>query len=81
MLTANIVVAATWILILAGIAVVFSRLRDRRTHIGPGAAGAVYQMLNQDTRNAIEIIVEQKAAEADPERADGDLPHLEHPER
>lgn len=81
MLTANLVVASTWILILAAIAFLFSRLRHRRTHIGPGAAGAVYEMLNQDKRNAIEIIVEQKAAEADPERADGDLPHLQHPRR
>ena len=36
-------------------------------------------MLNQDKRNAIETIVEEKAAEADPERADGDLPRLEQP--
>ncbi len=81
MLTANLVVAATWILVLAGVAFVFARLRSRRTHIGAAAAGAVYEMLNQDKRNAIEIIVEEKAAEADPERADGDLPHLEQPRR
>jgi len=37
---------------------------------GPGAAGAIYDMLNQDKRNAIEIIVEEKAEARDPEHAD-----------
>ena len=46
---------------------------------GPGAAGAIYDMLNEDKRRAIEIIVEQKAEETDPETADGNLPELESP--
>jgi len=37
---------------------------------GAGAYGAVYDLLNQDTRNAIELIVEEKAAERDEEHAD-----------
>jgi hypothetical protein len=48
---------------------------------GAGAAGAIYDMLNQDKRNAIEIIVEEKAEERDPETADGNLPDLERPGR
>ena len=40
---------------------------------GPGAAGAIYEMLNEDKRRAIEIIVEEKAAARDPETAD-DIP-------
>jgi hypothetical protein len=40
---------------------------------GPGAAGAVYDMLNEDKRKAIEIIVEGRAEYADPETAD-DIP-------
>ena len=47
--------------------------------VGPGAAGAVYDLLNQDKRNAIELIVEDKAAARDPEDADGNLPDLENP--
>ena len=47
---------------------------------GPGAAGAIYDMLNQDKRNAIEIIVEEKAEARDPEDADGNLPELESPQ-
>jgi len=48
---------------------------------GPGAAGAIYDMLNEDKRRAIEIIAEQKAEETDPETADGNLPELESPGR
>jgi hypothetical protein len=48
---------------------------------GPGASGAVYDLLNQDKRNAIELIVEEKAGARDPEDADGNLPDLEQPKR
>ena len=37
---------------------------------GAGASGAVYDLLNQDKRNAIELIVQEKAAERDEEHAD-----------
>jgi hypothetical protein len=37
--------------------------------VGPGAAGAMHGLLNEDRRKALEIIVEQKAADRDPERA------------
>ena len=45
------------------------RLRKRRSHIHAAAVGTVYEMLNEDKRNAVELIVEDKAAERDPERA------------
>ena len=48
---------------------------------GPGASGAVYDLLNQDKRNAIELIVEDRAAARDPEDADGNLPEREDPKR
>jgi hypothetical protein len=48
---------------------------------GPAAAGAIYDLLNQDKRNAVEIIVEEKAAARDPEDADGNLPDLQDPKR
>lgn len=38
---------------------------------GPGASGAVYDLLNEDKRNAIELIVEEKAGYRDPEDAEG----------
>jgi hypothetical protein len=46
---------------------------------GPGAAGTIYDLLNEDRRHAVEIIVEDKAAYTDPEHADGNLPDLEKP--
>ena len=57
-----------------------SRPRNRRVSRGPGpgAAGAVYDMLNEDRRRAIEIIVEGRAEATDPETAD-DVPDEETP--
>ena len=48
---------------------------------GAGATGAIYDMLMEDKRKAIEIILEERAEERDPETADGDLPALESPKR
>ena len=78
-------IAAVVIMVLFVLAVL--RARHRRSERGgswgpgPGAAGAIYDMLNEDKRRAIEIIVEQKAEETDPETADGNLPELESPGR
>ena len=75
------------VVILAMLAVViataFSKGRGGHgsSSVGPGAAGAVYDLLNQDRRNAIELIVEEKAGARDPEDADGNLPDLEQPKR
>jgi hypothetical protein len=49
------------------------RLRKRRRHIGPAAAGTMYEMLNDERRKALEIIVEEKAGARDGEPAD-DVP-------
>ena len=76
-------VAAVVIMVLFVVAVLKAR-RKRSGRVffgdpGPGAAGAVYDMLNEDKRRAIEIIVEERAEERDPETADGNLPELESP--
>jgi hypothetical protein len=78
---ASIVWLAFFVLFFA--AVVSSRRRRRggSARPGPGTAGTIYDMLNEDKRKAIEIIVEQKAEERDPETADGNLPELESPKR
>jgi hypothetical protein len=49
--------------------VLLNRLRKRR--IGSAAVGSFYDMLEQDKRKAVEIIVEQKAEEQAPEDAEG----------
>ena len=75
-------IAAIVIMVLFVIAVLRARRkRAGRIWPGPGASGAIYDMLNEDKRRAIEIIVEQKAEETDPETADGNLPELESPGR
>jgi hypothetical protein len=70
------------IFVVVMIVSVFRKRRAGRTP-GPGAGayGAVYDLLNEDKRNAIEMIVEDKAAARDPEDADGNLPDLENPGR
>ena len=63
------------------IAIVSSKGSTGHGGPGPGASGAIYDLLNQDKRNAIELIVEEKAGARDPEDADGNLPDLENPKR
>ena len=41
---------------------------------GAGASGAFYEMLNEDKRAAIEVIVDENAAERDEETADDTMP-------
>jgi hypothetical protein len=50
---------------------VSQKRRGGRGRPGPGAYGAVYDLLNEDKRNAIELIVEEKAGARDPEDAEG----------
>jgi hypothetical protein len=70
--------AAVWLvaIVLLGVAYWRSRRQRRRGGVGAAAAGAVYGWLNQDKRNAVEIIVEKRAEARDPEDADGNLPDL-----
>jgi hypothetical protein len=50
-----------------------------RPRVGSAAIGTVYDMLNEDKRNAVEIIVEGRAEARDPEDKDGNLPDLTGP--
>ena len=63
-------------LVMVAFVIVLSvRLRRRKNGVrsgpGPGAAGAVYDMLHEDKRRAIELIAEGRAEATDPEHADG----------
>jgi hypothetical protein len=76
--------AAVWVvaIVLLVLAVTRKRSRGRRTSgVGSAAVGAVYGFLNEDKRNAIEVIVEDRAGARDPEDRDGNLPELERPKR
>lgn len=74
--TASVII---WLAMAALFVAVYWRLRTRRGHIGPAASGSVYDMLHEDKRKALEIIVEERAEARDPEDADGNLPDLERP--
>ena len=73
--------AIVWLILLVAVIVLLTRKRSPRRRVGAGASGAVYDLLNQDRRNAIEIIVEERAEARDPEDRDGNLPDLERPPR
>jgi hypothetical protein len=65
-----------WVAVIILVGVLFVRTRRRRRHIGSAAAGTIYDWLNEEKRNAVEVIVEDKAAYKDPEDKDGNLPDL-----
>jgi len=69
---------ATWLVVMIAAIGIFVAIGRRRSGgaggVGSAAAGAVYDLLNEDKRNALAIIVEERAAARDPEHADGDLP-------
>jgi hypothetical protein len=78
--------AIIWLVVLAGIVALIVRGSHARGSqggrprgIGSAAVGTVYDMLNEDKRKAVEIIVEGRAEARDPEHADGNLPDLEDP--
>ena len=64
--------AIIWLVMMTLAGFAFYRARTRRRHIGSGAAGAVYGMMNEDKRKAIEVVVADKAAAHDVEHADDD---------
>jgi hypothetical protein len=85
-MTLSNLVGAMVILLIA--AVVIKKLRVRRPvkkrhvgSIGPAAFGTIYELLNEDRRKAIEVVVEDKAGYRDAEDAAGNLPDLENPGR
>jgi hypothetical protein len=71
---------AIWFLIL-WLAVGAWRLRKKRVTPGPAAAAMMNEILNDERRAAVEIILEERTGEHDPEDRDGNLPELERPKR
>lgn len=57
------------------------RMRRKRVSVGPAAAGAMDELFDDRRRAAIQIIIEERAGERDPEDRDGNLPDLEDPIR
>jgi hypothetical protein len=79
--------AVIWLVVIAAaLAVIVGAVRRpssgrRPRGVGSAAVGTIYGMLNEDKRNAVEIIVEGRAEARDPEDKDGNLPELEHERR
>lgn len=68
--TSELISASTWLVMILLGAVVLYRLKTRRSHIGSAAAGTVYDIIQEDKRKAIEVVVSDKAAAHDFEHAD-----------
>ena len=56
------------------------RVRKKRVTPGAAAAAVMNDMLIRDKRAAVEIILEERTGERDPEDRDGNLPELEQPQ-
>ncbi len=65
--------ALIWVVVGGVLAFMMWRVRRRRPHVGSGGAGAVYDLLNDDKRKAIEVVVDGRAERQDPEHADDTL--------
>lgn len=64
--------AAIWLVMIALGGFAVYRVRTRRSHIGSAAAGTIYDIVQEEKRKAIEIVVADKAAAHDFEHADDD---------
>lgn len=68
----DVVISLVWgaagVLILV---IAVASMRVRRQGPGAGAAGTTFELLSQDKRRAIELIVEERAEARDAETADG----------
>jgi hypothetical protein len=78
--------ALIWLVVIGGVLLLFlksgrSGRPGRRPGIGTAAIGSMYDMLNEDKRKAVEIIVEERAGARDPEDKDGNLPDLAREDR
>jgi hypothetical protein len=75
-----IVLIGIWLLIIWMILGIW-RIRRKRVSIGPAAMGSMEDLLDDRRRAAIEIIIEERTGERDPEDRDGNLPDLESPRK
>jgi hypothetical protein len=78
-----VIAGSIWLIAIVLLFAATHRMRRQRRRGGVGAAsaGAIYGWLNEDQRNAVEIVVEGRAEARDPEDRDGNLPDLAKPGR
>jgi hypothetical protein len=75
-----IVLFGVWLLIILMVVGIW-RIRRKKVVVGPAAMGSMEALLDDRRRAAIEIIIEERTGERDPEDRDGNLPDLESPRR
>jgi hypothetical protein len=68
----QVVAAVIWLYMLGLFGFALYRLKKRRAHIGSAAAGTVYDIIHEDKRKAIEVVVADKASARDFERGEDD---------
>jgi hypothetical protein len=69
------VTGVVWLIAMVVLVVaIWRKRRQRGFGVGPGAAGTVYELLSEDKRKAVEIIVEQGAEKRRPEYPDDTVP-------
>ena len=73
-----IVLIGVWLLIIWMLVGIW-RIRRKTLIVGPAAMGSMEELLDDRRRAAIEIIIEERTGERDPEDRDGNLPDLESP--
>ncbi len=66
-------------ILLVLLVVLSRRARRHGGTLRAGVVGATYGWRAKDEQEALDIIIEGRAAETDPESPDGDLPSLESP--
>ena len=68
----QVIGAGLWLVMMALAGFALYRVKTRRSHIGAAGAGTIYDIVHEEKRKAIEIVVADKAAARDFEHADGD---------
>lgn len=68
----QVIGAGIWLVMMALAGLAVYRVRTRRSHIGAAGAGTIYDIVHEEKRKAIEIVVTDKAAARDFEHVDDD---------
>jgi hypothetical protein len=75
----RLVLLATFAIFILWLVAGAWRLRRRSSRPGPAASGSMDMLLDDRRRAAIEVILEERTGERDPEDTDGNLPELAPP--
>jgi hypothetical protein len=71
----NYFIVTVWVLIIWMVVGAW-RLRKHRVTVGPAAGASMTALMDDQRRAALEIILEERTGEKDPEDRDGNLPDL-----